>query len=200
MAGRALLAGYPRYVVEISILTVFTPSWYLLPDKCQAFCTFLCKILCISSAAEIRSPGRQMRPMNPQGDPRSYHSWSVWRPMDYLGFCRKCFVMKVERRFYRCTDIKCPLCLSKMRTLFGPFWPFFYWLHGLSRLLIDHPTINHRWSVRRARILHFLQHCISGLNINAGPWTFNTFARDSWWEICLVWNFEESVEKLSVGQ
>ena len=60
-------------------------------------------------------PGRQMRPMNPQGDPRSYHSWSVWRPMDYLGFCRKCFVMKVERRFHRCTDIKCPLCLSKMQ-------------------------------------------------------------------------------------
>ena len=46
-------------------------------------------------------------------------------------------------------------------------WPFFYWLHGLSRLLIgglprtetEHPTINHRWSVRRARILYFLQHC-----------------------------------------
>ena len=54
-----------------------------------------------------------------------------------------------------------------MRAPFGPFWPFFYWLHGLSRLLIgglprtetDHPTINHRWSVRRVRILHFLQHC-----------------------------------------
>ena len=75
--------------------------------------------------------------------------------------------MKVERRFHRCTDIKCPLCLSKMRIPFGPFWPFFYWLHGLSTLLIgglprtetDHQTINHRWSVRRARILHFLQHC-----------------------------------------
>ena len=60
-----------------------------------------------------------MRPMNPQGDPRSYHSWSVWGPIDYLGFCRKCFVMKVERRFHRCTDIKCPLCLSK--SLMNPF-------------------------------------------------------------------------------
>ena len=30
--------------------------------------------------------GRQMRPMNPPGDPRSYHRWSVWRPMDSLGF------------------------------------------------------------------------------------------------------------------
>ena len=27
-----------------------------------------------------------MRPMNPPGDPRSYHRWSVWRPMDSLGF------------------------------------------------------------------------------------------------------------------
>ena len=87
MAGRALLAGYPRYVVETSIFTVFTTLWHLLPDKCQAFCTFLCKIL-----------------------------------------------------------------------------------------------------------------CISGLNINACPWTFNIFVRDSWWEICLVCNFEEGVEKLSVGQ
>ena len=38
------------------------------------------------SAAEIWSPGRQMQPMNPLGDPRSYHRWSVWRPMDALGF------------------------------------------------------------------------------------------------------------------
>ena len=36
--------------------------------------------------AEIRSPDRQMRPMNPSSDPRSYHGWSVWRPMDSLGF------------------------------------------------------------------------------------------------------------------
>ena len=27
-----------------------------------------------------------MQPMNPAGDPRSYHRWSVWRPMDALGF------------------------------------------------------------------------------------------------------------------
>ena len=39
-----------------------------------------------SSAAEIRSPGRQMRPTNRPGDPWSYHRWSVWRPMDSLGF------------------------------------------------------------------------------------------------------------------
>ena len=40
----------------------------------------------MGSAAEIRSPGRQMRPMNPPGDPRPYHRWSIWRPMDSLGF------------------------------------------------------------------------------------------------------------------
>ena len=39
-----------------------------------------------------------MRPMNPPGDPRSYHRWSFWWPMDSLRFCRKCFGMKVERR------------------------------------------------------------------------------------------------------
>ena len=42
--------------------------------------------ICLLSAAEIWSPGRQMRPMNPPSDPRSYHRWSVWRPMDSLGF------------------------------------------------------------------------------------------------------------------
>ena len=36
------------------------------------------------SAAEIWLQGRQMRPMNPTGDPRSYHGWSVERPMNSL--------------------------------------------------------------------------------------------------------------------
>ena len=84
----------------------------------------------------------------------------------FFRFCRKCSGMKVERRFHTCTDIKCPMCPSKMRTTFGPFWPYFYWFHGLSRLSIgglprtetDHPNFNHRWSVRQAKILHFLQH------------------------------------------
>ena len=112
--------------------------------------------------------GHQMRPMNPPGDPKSYHRWSVWRPMDSLGFAENVSGWKwTNDSTDLCTDIKCSLCLSKMRAPFGPFWQFFYWLHGLSRLLIgrlprtetDHPTINHRWSVRRARILHLLQHC-----------------------------------------
>ena len=81
----------------------------------------------------------------------------------FFRFCRKCFGMKVDRRLHRCADIKFPLCLSKMRTALVHF-NHCYWLHGLSRLLIGgllwtetgYPTINHRWSIRRARILHFL--------------------------------------------
>ena len=38
------------------------------------------------SAAEIWSPGRQMRPTNRPGDPRSHHRWSIWWPMNSLGF------------------------------------------------------------------------------------------------------------------
>ena len=87
------------------------------------------------SAAEIRSPGHQMRPMNPPGYPRSYRRWSIWRPVDSLGFAEDVLEWK-RRDDDRCADIKCPLCLSKMRILFGPFWPFFivcmvsanYWL------------------------------------------------------------------------
>ena len=101
--------------------------------------------------------------MNPQGDPRSYHRWSIWRPMDYLGFAENVSNKSGETiphmYWYQMSK-----CLSKMRTPFGPFWPFFYWLHGLRKLLIgglprnemDQPTINH---VRRARILHSLQQC-----------------------------------------
>ena len=49
-----------------------------------------------TSAAEIPSPSRQMPPMNPPSDPRSYHRWSVWRPMDSLGFAEN--VLEWKRR------------------------------------------------------------------------------------------------------
>ena len=61
----------------------------------------------------------------------------------FFRFCRKCFeINQVERRFHRCTNIKCPLCLSKMRTPFGPFWPLLigclvsadYWLADYPEL------------------------------------------------------------------
>ena len=123
-----------------------------------------------SSAAEIRSPGRQMRPMNPPGDPRSFHRWSVWRPMDSLGFAEN-----VSQ--WNWTDHSTDALISNIHgasVKCGPrfvHWTIFDWLHGLNRLLIgglprtetDHPTINHRCSVKRARILHFLQHWIQVL-------------------------------------
>ena len=34
-------------------------------------------------------PVAKMQPINPPGDPRSYHRWSVWRPMNSLGFAEK---------------------------------------------------------------------------------------------------------------
>ena len=82
--------------------------------------------------------GRQIRPMNPSGEPWSYHRWSIWRPMDSLGFAKKCFLMTltVDRPFHRCTDIKCPLCLSKMRT---PFFDHFL-LVAWSQQFIDWRT------------------------------------------------------------
>ena len=96
------------------------------------------------------------------------HRWSVWWPMDSLGFTENLLKWKWLDDSEDAL-IKCPLCLSKTRTTFGPFWAFFDWLHGLSRLLIgglprtetDNPTINHSWSVRRAKILNFLQHWIN---------------------------------------
>ena len=110
-----------------------TPNMRLEPQTCSRFlsqrCIFGKNSLAKGSDAAKRSPGRQMRLMNPPGDPRSCHRWSVWRLMDSLGFTEN---VKVDRVFHRCTDIKCPLCLSKMRTLFGPFW-----LVAWSQQIID---------------------------------------------------------------
>ena len=88
----------------------------------------------------------------------------------FFRFCRKCFGIKVERRFHRCTDIKCPLCLSKMRIPFGPFWHFFIGcMVSADHWLADYPELRRTTRpstiggpvVRRARILHFLQHWIT---------------------------------------
>ena len=60
----------------------------------------------LNSAAEIRSPGRQLRPMNPTGDPTSYHGWSVWRPMNSL--CFECKVWAFECcRFHNVETTSC---------------------------------------------------------------------------------------------
>ena len=45
-------------------------------------------IFSMAGAAETQSHIRQMWPMNPLGDSRSYHGWSVWRPMNSLGFAK----------------------------------------------------------------------------------------------------------------
>ena len=132
----------------------------------------------LSSAAEIWSPGRQMRPMNPLGDPRSHHRWSVWRPLNSLGFAEN---ISERNRTYDFTVIVVHLYLrlNKARTWIGSFWKFFNRLHGLSRLLIegpprtetDHPIINHGWSVGRTRILHFPQHCLRPTHHPSGQTT-----------------------------
>ena len=59
-----------------------------------------------------RSPGRQLRPMNPPGDPRSYHRWSVWRPMNSLGFEENISEWKYFRMKLIFTDIMCPFVLA----------------------------------------------------------------------------------------
>ena len=92
-----------------------------------------------TSAAEIRSSGRQMRPMNPRDYPRSYHSLVT---NGFFRFCSKCFGMKVVRRFHRCTNIKCPLCLSKLPTPFGPFYHFFIGcMVSADHWLADYPEL-----------------------------------------------------------
>ena len=109
--------------------------------------------------------GRQMRPMNPPGDPRSYHRWSIWRQMYSLGFAENVSEWKSTDDSTDALIWNVHFALVKC----GPYLVHFEWLHGLNRFLIgglprtetDHPTINHRWSVRRARILPFLQHCYS---------------------------------------
>ena len=82
-------------------------------------------------AAGICSPGRQIRPVNPPGDPRSHHWRSVWRPMNSLGFAEN---ISEWNWTYDSTDelISCVslcLCLSKTRASIGSFWPFFNWFH-----------------------------------------------------------------------
>ena len=64
-------------------------------------------------------------------------------------FYRKCFGMKMDRRFHRCTDVKCPLSLSKMWIPFGLFW-----LVAWSQQIIDWQTTHNqsgplRFSVTR---------------------------------------------------
>ena len=111
-----------------------------------------------------------MRPMNPPGDPRSYHKWSVWRPMDSLGFAENVLEWKWrdDSTVALISNVHCALVKCGPRLVhFYHFWlaawsqQIIDWWTIVPRTETDHPTINHRWSVRRARILHFLQHWIN---------------------------------------
>ena len=67
------------------------PQWWL-------FWTDVPRII---SFTVLLKHGRQMRPMNPTGDPMSYHGWSIWRPMNSLCFAKKYFARKVDRQLHR---------------------------------------------------------------------------------------------------
>ena len=119
------------------------------------------------SAAETRSPGRQMRPMNPTGDPRSYHGWSVWQPMHSLCFAKNIseekwtdnslisypwFITRLQsianapEILQSCMKPLVCLCVFvwiKCEYRLAHFDQFFNWFYGLSIhvLLTDHPEL-----------------------------------------------------------
>ena len=85
---------------------------------------------------------RQMRPMNPPGDPRSYHRGSVWRSMGSLGFAENVSEWKWtdDSTYVLISNFHCALAKC------GPAWsiltPFFigcmvsadYWLADYPEL------------------------------------------------------------------
>ena len=111
------------------------------------------------NAAEIRSPGCQMRPINPPGDPRSYHRGSLWRPIDSLGFMKMfwknesvCVCVCVGGgggggggddsidaliSNVHCASVKCGPCLVHL-TIF--------WLVAWTRQIIDWRTTQ-KWDI-----------------------------------------------------
>ena len=138
--------------------------------------------------------GRQMRPMNLAGNPRSYHGWFVWRPMPYdkhsPQYCNSknlvflpwvwaisaghvCHASwEVMIKTYT-IDFYCMKVQIKDKYSEIPILAVLNWFHCFSRLLIDgpprieiiseldHPTINHGWSIGRPKVFLFLQHCVS---------------------------------------
>ena len=94
------------------------------------------------SAAEIWSPGRQMRPMNPPGDPRSYHRWSVWRPMDALGFSENVLEWKCrgDSTDALISNLHCSLVKCRLHLVVLNIFDWFAW----SQQIIDWRT-NQNW-------------------------------------------------------
>ena len=91
-----------------------------------------------NSAAEIWSLGRQMRPMNPSGDPRSYHRWSVWRPMDALGFAENVLEWKCrdDSTDALISNLHCSLVKCRPRLVHFEY----FWLVAWSQQIIDWRT------------------------------------------------------------
>ena len=117
----------------------FTMDYIASSDKCLTFHNCISHTLNTMnvdgwfSAAEIRS-----RPMNPPGNPRSYHRWSVWRPMDSLGFAENVLELKWRDDStdalisnVRCVLVKC-----------GPRLIYFdhFWLVAWSQQITDWRT------------------------------------------------------------
>ena len=96
-------------------------------------------IIYTCSAAEIWSPGRQMRPMNPPGYPRSHHRWSVWRPMNSLGNISE------WNWSYDFTDIMCPFVLKPKQNMDVDWliWTIFLidFMVWADYWLTDHPEL-----------------------------------------------------------
>ena len=90
------------------------------------------------SAAEIWSPGRQMWPMNPPGDPRSYHRWSVWRPMAALGFAENVLEWKGrgDSTDALISNLHCSLVKCGPRLVHFEY----FWLVAWSQQIIDWRT------------------------------------------------------------
>ena len=113
-------------------------------------------------------PVAKKRHMNPPGDPRSYHRWSVWRPMDSLGFAENVSEWKWRDDAtdalisnVHCALVKCgPRLVHFDQSFIGCMVSADYWLAGYPELrqTTQPSTIGARWSVRRARNLLFLQH------------------------------------------
>ena len=93
---------------------------------------------CSFSAAEIRSPGSQMRPMSPPGDPRPYYRLSVWRPMDSLGFAENVLEWKWRDDSTDALISNVYCALSKYGSRLVHFDHF--WLVAWSQQIIDWRT------------------------------------------------------------
>ena len=79
--ARKLIQNYRDLSCCVFDLTSYIVLWPHYRIDVDAYLWFS-----MVGAAETRSPGRQMRPMNPLADSMSYHGWSVRGPISSLDF------------------------------------------------------------------------------------------------------------------